>query len=233
MTEAEWLTCTEPGEMFWFLGDRISDGKLRLFGCACVRGVWEHLPEDALRQAIETCERFADGLATAEELAKARELARGTYQGIGDIIADHSAIAIEGLCRSHPWFPMGTGSSAGIAAVAAEVRFEEGISWGDADAEAKQSHSHLFREVFGNPFRPTQVNPAWVSWNDDLVTRLARSIYEERSLPAGTLDNTRLGVLADALEEAGCTDADLLAHLRSPGPHVRGCFALDLLLARE
>jgi hypothetical protein len=49
----------------------------------------------------------------------------------------------------------------------------------------------------------------------------------------GTLDPARLTVLADALEDAGCTDADLLGHLRSPGPHVRGCWAVDLVLGKE
>jgi hypothetical protein len=62
---------------------------------------------------------------------------------------------------------------------------------------------------------------------------LARSAYEQRELPAGTLDVARLGVLADALEEAGCADAGLLGHLRGPGPHVRGCWAVDLLLGKS
>jgi hypothetical protein len=63
--------------------------------------------------------------------------------------------------------------------------------------------------------------------------KLATAIYDERSLPDGALDALRLRILADALEEAGCADADLLGHLRSPGPHVRGCWPLDVLLGRE
>jgi hypothetical protein len=50
---------------------------------------------------------------------------------------------------------------------------------------------------------------------------------------AGRLDPTRLAVLADALEEAGCADAELLGHLRGPGLHVRGCWAVDSLLGRQ
>jgi hypothetical protein len=57
------------------------------------------------------------------------------------------------------------------------------------------------------------------------VKRLAEGAYEQRDRPAGTLDPARVAVLADALEEAGCADADLLRHLRGPGPHVRGCWA--------
>jgi hypothetical protein len=52
-------------------------------------------------------------------------------------------------------------------------------------------------------------------------------------LPAGTLDSARLAVLTDALEEAGCDNADLLAHLHSNGPHVRGCWVVDLILGKE
>jgi hypothetical protein len=92
----------------------------------------------------------------------------------------------------------------------------------------------LLREVFGNPFRPPPtIDPAWLTWNDGTVVRLAQSAYEERHLPAGTLDNGRLAVLADALEEAGCTDADILGHLRGPGPHVRGCWPVDLCLGKS
>jgi hypothetical protein len=102
LNEAEWLTCTDPGVMRFFLGDRLSARKLRLFGCAFVRGVWEHLPSDALRRAIETCERFADGLATAAELDAARVSAEGTSRGMGDILVEHSVIAVAGLCRAKP-----------------------------------------------------------------------------------------------------------------------------------
>jgi hypothetical protein len=52
-------------------------------------------------------------------------------------------------------------------------------------------------------------------------------------IPEGRLDNARLAVLADALEDVGCTDQEILQHLRAPGVHVRGCWALDLLLLKE
>src|SRR5262245_27543724 len=65
------------------------------------------------------------------------------------------------------------------------------------------------RDVLGNPFRPVAVDPAWLAWNDGVLCKLAQAAYD-RQLPAGTLDPSRLAVLADALEEAGCTDADLL-----------------------
>jgi hypothetical protein len=93
----------------------------------------------------------------------------------------------------------------------------------------------LLRDIFGSlPFHPlSPVDKAWLAWNDGLIPKLAQASYEERKLPEGTLDVARLAVLADALLDAGCTDAELLAHLRSPGPHVRGCFAADWVLGRE
>jgi hypothetical protein len=96
------------------------------------------------------------------------------------------------------------------------------------------AQSDLIREIFGNPFRPAvEINPAWLEWQHDIVQEFARTAYENRRLPRGTLDPGRLGLLGDALEDAGCTDAALLGHLREPGPHVRGCWALDLILSKD
>jgi hypothetical protein len=226
MTETEWLASTDPGEMADFVRDRLGDRKFRLFGCACVRLVWKDLPNDTLRQAIETCERFADGVATVEELAMAREVADGTYQGIGDIIADHSAIAVTALCELEPWFPMGEGSSAGIAAVAAEAWSNEEIPWHVAWAQAKEAHCQLLRDIFGNPFRSVAVDPSWRAWDGGTVVKLAQRIYDERAFD-------RLPVLADALEEAGCSDPYILNHCRQSGEHVRGCWAVDALLGKS
>jgi hypothetical protein len=65
------------------------------------------------------------------------------------------------------------------------------------------------------------------------LSRLATAIYEERTLPQGTLDRDRLAILADALEEAGCTNEEILSHCRSPNDHVRGCWLIDLILGKE
>src|SRR5262249_24287962 len=101
-------------------------------------------------------------------------------------------------------------------------------------ASEKTAQAGLRRDIIGPlPFREVHIVPRWLAWNDGTVRRLAAAIYEERALPSGTLDTVRLAVLADALEESGCTDAELLAHLRSPGPHVRGCLALDTVLGKS
>lgn len=88
----------------------------------------------------------------------------------------------------------------------------------------------LLRDIFGS--RPVAIAPAWRAWNDGTVVKLAQAIYEERELPSGHLDAGRLAILADALEDAGCQSADILGHCRSPGPHVRGCWVIDLLLGK-
>jgi hypothetical protein len=99
--------------------------------------------------------------------------------------------------------------------------------------QQKREHgprAELVREVFDNPFRPATIKPAC---RTPTVASLARAAYEERQLPSGHLESARLAVLADALEDAGCTEESILAHLRSPGPHVRGCWAVDLILGRD
>ena len=84
----------------------------------------------------------------------------------------------------------------------------------------------LLRDVFGNPFRWTLLDPSWLAWNDGTVHKIAQAIYDERAFD-------RLPILADALEDAGCDDADILRHCREPGEHVRGCWVIDLLLGKE
>jgi hypothetical protein len=95
-------------------------------------------------------------------------------------------------------------------------------------------HAALLRDLFGPlPFREVPIDTAWLAWNKGTVQRLAEAAYNERQMPSGHLDSTHLAVLADALEEAGVTDADLLDHLRGPGFHVRGCHVLDLILQKD
>jgi hypothetical protein len=81
----------------------------------------------------------------------------------------------------------------------------------------------LVREVFGNPFRPLALAP---EWRTETVLTIAHDACADRAFD-------RLPMLADALEEAGCDMADLLAHCRGSGPHVLGCWALDRVLAKD
>jgi hypothetical protein len=100
-------------------------------------------------------------------------------------------------------------------------------------ARERQAQAALLRCIFGPlPFRPVSIAPSLLTWSEALVPKLARSAYDERQLPSGHLDPVRLSVLADALEDAGADDAELLGHLRGPGPHVRGCWGVDLVLGK-
>ena len=83
----------------------------------------------------------------------------------------------------------------------------------------------LLHDVLGNPFRRVKIKRPWLKWDGGTVPKLAQAIYAERAFD-------RLPVLADALEEADCADAELLGHLRGPGPHARGCHVIDALLGK-
>jgi hypothetical protein len=85
---------------------------------------------------------------------------------------------------------------------------------------------HVVRDIFGNPFRRPGIDPTWLTWNASTVVNMTQAIYDEMAFD-------RLPVLADALEEAGCTNADILSHCRSAGPHVRGCWVVDLILGKQ
>lgn len=115
-----------------------------------------------------------------------------------------------------------------LEAPAADIRLlqEEGgdeAMWNDTRAREWSFHATLLRDLFGNPFRPVTIDPHWLATN---VTTLAQAIYDERAFD-------RMPILADALEDAGCTNQDILAHCRGNGEHVRGCWALDLVLGKE
>ncbi len=92
--------------------------------------------------------------------------------------------------------------------------------------ESHPQPCHLLRDIFGNPFRPAIADPVWLAWEDGTVPALAQSIYDERAFD-------RLPILSDALEEAGCTNTDILGHCRQPGQHVPGCWVVDLVLGKK
>ena len=218
MTEAEWFANTDPTPMLEFLRGKTSDRKLRLFVVACCRRVWHLLADERSCQAVEVAERFADGAATDQELEAVRQDAwEFTLHRVHEDeaffdldaealdAADAPAWAAKEVVESHR--------------VAVAVQRALGTTEGKAQ-------THLLRCIVGNPFRIVTLAPSWLARNSDTAVGMAAAIYDDR-----TFD--RLPVLASALEKAGCTDADILNHCRQPGPHVRGCWALDLLLGKE
>lgn len=244
MTESEWLSCTEPNKMLEFLGGRASDRKLRLFAVSCIRRVF-HLLDDkpASRKTIEFAERFADGQATTDALhgnawGKSGEAWAIVHWQAIEAAQDASTFAAgtiaDAVARSDKGTHDAWATAFDVAYNQQNYHLSEARAIADAAAPAKwvalrestrtdeeKSQCHLVRDIFGNPFRPVTVDPAWLT-----VKQMAEAIYEERRF--GDMPS-----LADALEEAGCSSADILAHYRQPGEHVRGCWVLDLLLGKD
>jgi hypothetical protein len=211
MSEAEWLACQDPDAMLRFLRGRASDRKLRLFACACCRSVWGRLLDPRSKRVVETAERFADGLADCDELNEAQ--AAAVEVDLAQYGIDYDALA------SAAWATSFTGlltEDAAAEAATSVARSESGT----------RVCCELLRDVFGNPFRPAPLDPTWLAWQGGTVPRLAQATYDGRAFE-------RMPVLADALEDAGCTDAAILSHCRSGGEHARGCWVLDLLLGKE
>jgi hypothetical protein len=225
VTEAEWLSGADPAPMLAFLYGKASDRKLRLFAVACCRRIWHLLADGRSRTAVEVAERYADGLASDEELKNAADAADAVWHG------EMERALAEGTWdwgnRAPPYTAAAAAYNAAIdtgwwgAAPAFRTPHEIALEvTGDTGTEAA-AQSVLLREIF-NPFLSIPANRAWLTPN---VTALAATIYDDRAFDI-------MPVLADALEEAGCTDPDILAHCRGPGPHVRGCWVVDAVLAK-
>jgi hypothetical protein len=222
MTENEWLNATDPRLMLEFLRGKVSERKLRLLGCGCLRRVSHLLTDKRGLRAVEATEKYVDGLLNRQALQGA--------SGDANLAVHYAAeLAIPALrAASILTEVIGIDLPDRYLEKAQDVLKYARYAAGD-DASEKMAQVSLLREVFGNPFRPVILDAAWLT---PIVTALAQAAYKERSLPAGTLDTDRLAILADALEDAGCTDASLLEHLRGPGPHYRGCWPVDLILAK-
>jgi hypothetical protein len=219
MTESEWLACTDPLSMLHVIQhSRPSERKVRLFNAAICRRFWDYLPEGSRAILVES-ELLADGMA--------RESSDGFE------LCSRANGFVAPFDRKYPTkqFPskevriQRDASAAVCYAVIPNNLFGANSYFTDIDPGEKGPQSDIIRDVFGNPFRPLAVDPVWLAWNDGSVVQLAQTIYEQRRFAV-------MPVLADALEEAGCTNADLLDHSRGPGPHVRGCWLLDLLLGK-
>jgi hypothetical protein len=228
MTEAKWLACVEVKALLEFVRDRSSERKRGLFAAACCRRVWHLLKDERSREAVDVAERYVDDAATDGEKLDAEMGAEAADQALAaggrDTATSRAALSaycVTGFGAGWDQADPGWDFAYSTASYAADAARADGT-------EANQLA--LLRCVFGNPFRPVTVSPGW---DTRQVVALAQAAYEERELPGGHLDPARLAVLADALEEAGCTDQNIRDHLRGPGPHVRGCWALDLLLGKE
>jgi hypothetical protein len=262
MTEAEWLACNDPQRMLEPLGSRASTRKLWMFACASLRRVWHLLLRqiEDWQPLVELVERYADRQASKrhfrawsktlrhpsaethlEEWRDPFHGARGVASYAADRLAESAFRLQGGAAPAAEEVRAAATDAAKYAAVAAgkqvllqrgeDLPMEEENRVEDESILAEgKAQAALLRCLFGNPFRPLTLDPAW---RTPTICSLAQAGYEQRQLPSGHLDPARLTVLADALEEAGCTDPATLGHLRGPGSHARGCWVLDLLLGKE
>ena len=228
MTEGEWLACRDLELMLRALDPRKHDRKLRLFACACCRRIW-HLLEESSRRVVEVSERYADSAASYEELRAAVSACVGTGTNAS------ARWAVDGAAAAHAASYRASAESYYRAALYAAGACGEATDPSRSHSPTRQARELaeagaqriLLRDIVGNPFRPPQaLNPAWLAGDGAAISVLARVIYDERRWED-------LPILADALEEAGCTNADMLNHCRQPGEHIRGCWVVDLLLGKS
>lgn len=220
---------------------RITPGQLRSFAGACCQRLTSLPLNEVSRQALEAFGRYTHGDAPRAQVRKELE----QFERLA--AEKRQEIAIVGVIRD---FRDEDASSAAECASSAMWQMAWGVSrhrliasygisdpndlymwgfdgppdrhWRDACAAETAVQAGLLREVVGNPFQPRTVDPAWLSWRGGTIARLAEQIHSGDSFEL-------LPVLADALEEAGCTDAWLLGHCRAAEGHVRGCWAVESL----
>ncbi len=242
MTEQEWLACKDPVVMLKLLHGKTSERKLRLFAVACCRRIWHRIPDQDGKHLIEVAERHADGDLPSQVLP---DLVRLTGEPSGNPAAAALAccMPVEPRCSCGAVLTLRHGrdrSFYGCSAyptcrntqpywngiVGAAIAAASATGASDPWPERYQQ-CRLIRDIVENPFRPPPViDSSWLSWNGAIIPKLAQAIYDDRAFE-------RLPILADALEEAGCTNADILNHCRQPGEHVRGCWVVDLLLGKS
>jgi hypothetical protein len=214
MTEAEWLSAPYDEDVLQFLrlGRKTTPRKIRLFCCGLVRREIEWLRHPWGQELLSLAERFADGRAPKVEMGRVhRYVLRRIMQGaLPETTEEERRI--------------NNATKMALGAACPDV-------WSAASTfvmvpECRAGEDEFLRDVVGNPFQPMAVNAAWLAWNDRGIQKIAQHIYNDHAFDS-------LPVLADALEEAGCTDAAILAHCREPGPHVRGCWVVDALLGKS
>lgn len=218
-TEAEWLASVDPPPMLCFPH---SARKLRLFACACCRSIWHLLSDERSRKAIDVAELYADGHASAEELAAARA-ANDEIPSAWDVHDWNATNAVHEAAGPDAKRAAEFCSHATAVATADVGSLDYAVA---TKAIAIRRHAEILRDIVGNPFRPVFLDPLWLRWKDGLILQIAQKVYDE-----GKVDN--MPILADALIDAGCNNEDVLNHCRQQGEHVRGCWVVDLLTGRQ
>ena len=251
MTEAEWLEAAEPAPILEFLQGKASDRKLRLFGVACARRIAHVIPEDLQpQQIVDVNEAYADGLSNGLNLNGALAAAvRSHRQHLLSYELDESSsltviesIAISAICALGETMEVAEVTQNSAAAMGHILFAEQNLSEEEESQPVNPQgatvkmlwikkgwkneyteQSRLLRDIFPNPFRPVAIDP---DWRASSVISVARNMYDSR-------DFSPMPLLADALQDAGCENEDILNHCRGDGTHVRGCWVVDLILNKS
>ena len=234
MTEERWLTASDPRPLLEFLEGKSAERNRRLFAIGCCRLIRHHF-SDTIWDALAVVERHADGEAHEDEFRRARKTIEGEFLSLGERVEEMEwFLGLPGLppedreyCLREPEQKSPRFSAAAVAHWAST----HGVgAYGSSLPEdldelgcSPDAAADILRDIFGNPFRPVTIDPAW--WTPNPVM-LAQAIYDERAFD-------RMPILGDALEEAGCDNADILSHCRLDTVHVRGCWVVDATLGRS
>lgn len=223
MTKNEWMRQADPVVMIKSLPALAYKRKLRLFAVACCRQIWNLLEDKTSREAVVVAERFADGMATEEELAAAREEAWAVATNRRSVRTPETVISWIAAAMAR--------ETAQRQAGAIEV-----ANWAKGtESTSVLSQANLLRDLIRYPACSVKADrrDLVLIWQGGTVPLLAQDAYDYRSGEDGALDPVRLNILADAMTDAGCADEELVAHLRTYGPHYRGCWAIDWALERK
>jgi hypothetical protein len=246
MNETEWLSAIDPAPMVAFLQNR-SSRKRRLLMGACCRRVERHLPAQNTRAFIEVSDQFADGLVTIDQLRTAYWNSSNPENPLSpeypyrDRWRQVSAAegSVRGLSHNLDLGHLVEAQNVTAAEAGVETDLVTDLHTPDAERERLTAEFHarynaavaperlaqvdLIRDIFGNPFRPVALSP---EWRTSTAIALAQTMYDSRDFSA-------MPILADALQDANCTDDAILTHCRGPGPHVRGCWVVDACLSKS
>lgn len=227
MKEADW-GLPRPADMLGFIGDKISNRKLRLIGCAFCRQAWHLLIDPRSQNAVVVAEQFADDIASQEQLTVAQteaSRALGLWPRFKVSTAPweqrkfgNAAMAAQSVARTN------TGGKFQTGVQAARQCLQVSLSAAQSTTEVvRQLQSDVIRDIAGDPFSLESLHPSWIS---STVLSIARHIYDDS-------DYTAMPILGDALEDAGCDKESILRHCRLDAKHFRGCWVVDAILGRK
>lgn len=236
--EAVWAASDDFGALLAGLPEPVSHRKMRLLAVAFARTLLPRMKHPCSRRAVEIAEQYADGQSTSEDLVQVFNEASLVYEDLWHFAGETRWAAGRVTKAKHAERAHADATRLAEEAFAAEAaaisadapsdivrRFSTGPDWCPAPEVANRTLSRLLREMVGDPFCPVSLDSAWLDAHAGLAKQVAEQAYDRKRF-------TDLPVIADVLEEAGCEEADLLKHLRSSDDHVRGCWALDLLLGK-